>query len=182
MTVFPGFFSFFSTFIPQMPFGKTRVRPPPNQKLLITQQKSSRTIAVSNAHLWATINSFCPEDAISDSPSWPSIPERPHFGAILGHFGAILGAFWGKIHYFGRLKPHFGAQKRAARRAKRAPHHACCTLVGRIFDLENGFAKILIHNGCHLKALAQKHGNKEKLRCRHHMIPARTCYDPILRF
>ena len=130
MTFFPGFFSFFSTFIPQMPFGKTRVRPPPNQKLLITQQKSSRTIAVSNAHLWATITSFCPEDAISDSPSWPSIPERPHFGAILGHFGAILGAFWGKIHYFGRLKPHFGAQifnaRRAAQNALRGAQNARC--------------------------------------------------------
>ena len=86
MTGFPGFYSFFSTFIPPVPFGKTRVRPPPNQKLLITQQKISRTIAVSNAHLWATITSFYPREAISDSPSWLSIPKRPHLGAISGPF------------------------------------------------------------------------------------------------
>ena len=92
MTGFPGFYSFFSTFIPPVPFGKTRVRPPPNQKLLITQQKISRTIAVSNAHLWATITSFYPREAISDSPSYA------HIGSVLrtSHSCAIR-AYWERI-------------------------------------------------------------------------------------
>ena len=92
MTVFPGFYSFFSTFIPPVPFGKTRVRPPPNQKLLITQQKISRTIAVSNAHLWATITSFYPREAISDSPSYA------HIGSVLRtSHSCEIRAYWERI-------------------------------------------------------------------------------------